>query len=193
MKKERGRIVSLLAGVLLFSVSCGRVIYADGPYHGKVIDKETKQPIEGAAVLAVWWKETPMIAQAQITFYDAQETLTDQEGNFTIPGITGGSANPLAKIREPLFTIFKPGYKAFKQVRLRPPADEERSVVDLSPLKTREERKKNLYGLLPGACAPDVKQFCVPEEKILTLIRLMNVEEKNLGSKPTYIPKGDTQ
>ncbi|MGB7946312.1 MAG: hypothetical protein WCH75_01390, partial [Candidatus Binatia bacterium] len=86
---------------MMVLVGSGHVIYVDGPYHGTVIDSETKQPIEGAAVLAVWWKEAPAVGHYTVSYYDAQETLTDREGNFTIPGVTGGSPNPLAKLGIP--------------------------------------------------------------------------------------------
>ena len=76
-------ILVLFLSLGLVSTSCGHVLYSDGPYPGKIIDRETNEPIEGAAVLAVWWKETPMIAEAQRSYYDAQDTVTDREGNFT--------------------------------------------------------------------------------------------------------------
>ena len=166
-------------GTFAIFAGCGHILYADGPYQGKVIDSETKQPIEGAAVVAVWQKEAPALGHYTVSYYDAQDTLTDKAGNFTIPGITGGSANPFAKIRDPLFTIFKPGYNAYKQVLLPPVTEEGRRVVQLVPLKTSEDRKKNLYGLLPGGSCPG--QFCVPKEKLFDLLRLMNVEESSLG------------
>jgi len=110
--KMRTLILGVFGGLLLVAAGCGHLLYADGPYRGRVVEPETKRPIEGAAVLAVWWKEAPA-PHPIITVYDAQETLTDKDGNFRIPGIIGGSLNPLAKIREPQFTIFKPGYEAY--------------------------------------------------------------------------------
>ena len=178
----------ILSSFLVLLAGCGHLVYADGPYRGKVIDKETGQPIEGAAVVAIWRKETPMIAHPDVTFYDAQETLTDQKGNFTLPGIRGGSLNPLTKIREPLFTIFKPGYEAYGDRKLAQPAKEGQTVVELGRLETREERLRNLSNIHVRICTPelpeglrDVSPYCVPPAKIPNLIRLRKAERINLG------------
>jgi hypothetical protein len=61
--------------------------YADGPYHGSVVDAHTKQPIAGAVVFAEWWTRSPGLVQEVQSFYDAQETVTDNQRNFVIPGI----------------------------------------------------------------------------------------------------------
>ena len=177
MRKRRGLLIGgVLAGLLVLAVANGHIFYVDFPYRGKIIDKETKQPIEGAAVVAVWWMETPMIAQASISFYDAEETVTDQEGIFTTSWIWGGSINPFPKVRPPNFTIFKPGYEEFGARRftsqMNPASRWWRSVVELRRLTTREERLRNMSSH-PGSGVPD--------EKIPNLIRLRNIERKLLG------------
>lgn len=184
MKWKRNLLVGAVGSLLLLVAACSP-IYADGPYHGKVIDKETKQPIEGAAVLAVWWKETAMIGHPIESVHDVQETLTDQDGNFTIPGTSTVSLNPFSRIHEPVFTIFKPGYEAIGNRRLKPPDKGERIVLELGRLKTREEKLRNMDALLPGPH--------VPEEKYPNLIRLRNIERVNLGLKPTHVKKGEKQ
>jgi hypothetical protein len=59
-----GGLAILIGGLLL--TSCGLVEGQDGrflegmtygPYRGRVIDAETKQPLEGAVVLGVWAHE----------------------------------------------------------------------------------------------------------------------------------------
>ena len=177
-------LIGIFGGLLLAAAGCGHLLYADGPYRGRVLDAEMKQPIDGAAVVAVWSKETPMVAQPDITFYEAQETLTDQNGNFTIPGIVGGSPNPLAKIREPLFTIFKPGYEAYGMAgpaHLPEPEKDGRTIVELRRLATRQERLRNLDRVNLS--------YRIPEEKYPNLIRLRNIERQSLGLSPTHIPK----
>jgi hypothetical protein len=177
--------------LVVVSTGCGHVLYMDGPYYDKLLDRETKEPIEGAAVVAVWQKQSPWVGHYVVTYYDAQEAVTDQAGNFTIPGITGGSLNPLAEIRDPLFTIFKPDYVAYKSRRLPSVTQGGRAIVRLSPLtsKTREEKIRNLDLLLPRQCDSEVREDCVPQEKLHNLLKLKNVEENNLGLKPTYFPK----
>lgn len=195
MLKKAVRIGALTG--LLLSTACGHLVYADGPYRGRVLDVETKRPIEGAAVVAIWRKQTPVIAHPDVTFYEAQEAVTDQEGNFTIPGIWGGAINPLAKIRKPSFLIFKPGYEAYGE---RQPERNEQRVVELRRLTTRAARIRNLSRATLRICTPelpeglrDVSPYCVPREKIPNFINLKELEESNLGLTPRRTPKGESQ
>ncbi len=189
--------VSVLVG-LFFSAGCSP-IFADGPYHGRVIDAETKQPIDGAAVLAVWRKETPMIGHPMESVHDAQETLTDKDGNFTIPGMS--TFSPISRILEPLFTIFTPGYRAYNGL-LKPLVyhvptglyeKDGRTVAEVRKLTTRDERLRNLdRGYVP-ACLPNEKhsRLCLPMEKFANMIRLRNIERVDLGLNPTHVWKGE--
>ena len=193
---KKGRRVSICLGAsLVVLAGCGHIVYADGPYRGQVLDAEAKQPIEGAAVLAVWWKRSWGQAHPIITFYDAQEMLTDRDGNFSIPGIVGGSLNPLAMIEQPLFTIFKPGYEAYGDRKLAAPRTGDRTTVELRRLATRNERiqsaakippftsclSKELAERLKMLDLAPTSPYCVPEEKFPNLIRLRNVEKRDLG------------
>ena len=91
--------------------------FAAGPWRGKIIDIETKEPIEGAVVLAVWERVYRTPAGASSYFYEAKEVLTDKEGRFEIPSYTPINLVPLLSyMRGPLFTIFKPGYGSLTMV-----------------------------------------------------------------------------
>ena len=158
---------------MLLATAYGRIIYIDFPYRGKVIDKESKQPIGGAAVVAVWWMETFTFVQAMISFYEAHESVTDQEGNFTAPWVWGASINPLKKVRRPLFTVFKPGYEAYSERHLERPLGWSRTVVELRRLSSQKERLENLTAAYLGPL--------VPEKKYPMLNRLKSVERVNLG------------
>ncbi len=184
-------VVSL--GLLLPLAIFSDFLYADGPYHGKVIDKETKEPIEGTAVLAVWWKRTAMIGHPMESVHDAQEVVTDSDGNFTIPGASTFSLNPFSRIDEPKFTIFKPGYKAYYGLLVPFVYDvptglyekDGKMIVELQELKTREERLENLGKIFVPSDVPD--------EKNPNLVKLRNIERANLGLKPTHLKKGEKQ
>ncbi len=168
----------------------GCAAYADGPYHGRLIDAETKLPIEGAAVFAQWWVHHLGTLPPQ-SYYDAQETLTDQQGNFVIPGIMNPPTDPTVILDPPSFIIFKPDYQAIGGRRLIPTPPELQAyskikdnvyeengimVVEVRHLKTREERIENLRKLfIPSD---------VPREKYSDLIRYRNAERVNLGMKP---------
>ena len=89
-------------------------------FRGKVIDADTKQPIEGAAVVASWNEERATPAGPTIRLKDVKETLTDKNGMWTIEGPKGGEFGDIKSIfsfitgtyftNPPTFIIFKPGY-----------------------------------------------------------------------------------
>ena len=179
MKRRWQVIVTILVGLLVLAVTNGHIFYVDFPYRGQIIDAETKQPIEGAAVVEVWWVVTlNNFVQGVVSFYEAHETVTDQEGNFTTGWIWGGSLNPLQKLEPPLFTIFKPGFESMRARRFTNPASRwwrsVRSIVELRRLTTRQERLRN-SGVHPGSKVPD--------GKIPNLIRLINFERSELEMK----------
>ena len=77
-----------LPAFLLLSASlagCGHLVYPSGPYRGRVVDAETKQPLAGAAVLAVWRWGGPGLGHPSEGFHDALEVLTDANGEFVVP------------------------------------------------------------------------------------------------------------
>ncbi len=176
---KRMWLIWTAVGVVVLLVSTVRV-KVQGPYLGKVVDKETGRPIEGAAVVAVWLRSGPGLVQRVTFFQEAQETVTDQQGQFTIPGTWGIQVTPLVEIREPAFTIFKPRYKVFRGGALTPqnaPVREHgRVVIRLQQLRTREERLRNLSDV-------SLSPF-VPNEKYPNLRRLESVERVDLGLKP---------
>jgi len=199
--KRRGLLIGgVLAGLLVLAVANWHIFYVDFPYRGKIIDKETKQPIEGAAVVAVWRMVTlNNFVQGVISIYEAHETVTDREGNFTTPWIWGGSINPLQKVRPPLFTIFKPGYAVYGSGSIKPIAVPKymrlyksggRTVVELQPLKTRKERLEHLRKIFVRICMPDIPGIrsdlppnCILKEQLPNLIRLKDLEQSQLAKK----------
>ena len=90
MKRWQGRIpFALLYISLSFPVSPGLLavfhpLIAGGPYRGRVIDAETKQPLEGAVVLAIWETKTPGVAGYGYSYLDSEEVLTDENGRFVV-------------------------------------------------------------------------------------------------------------
>jgi len=162
-----------------------------------VIDAQTKHPIEGAVVFAQWWQKVDVMGVHSTTaYYDAQETLTDQQGNFVIPGIMNPPKGPTpgtgrwegtmmtGVLNPPTFIIFKPGYEVYgdwsiKAKRLPGTIQlyekDGITVVELGRLTTREERIENLRKLFVSDA---------PREKYPNLIGLRNAERVNLGMNP---------
>lgn len=180
--------------VFLIAILCFNCSYAlaAGPWKGKVIDAETKEPIEGAVVLAVWDRNYRTPTGGSSYFYEAKEVLTDKEGRFEIPSYTPINLLPLISyIEGPFFTIFKPGYGSLpmglwnfftgavveskeielygKRYRLAT------GLIELPPLKTREERR--MVGASPMGDKKDWK-------KQKQFIKLLREEWEYLTGKP---------
>ncbi|MEW6684276.1 MAG: hypothetical protein AB1451_15370 [Nitrospirota bacterium] len=63
----------------------GWVVYWDGSYHGQVLDAETKAPLEGVVIVAVYNKSCYRFIQTNSKAIGVQEVLTDTTGKFRIP------------------------------------------------------------------------------------------------------------
>lgn len=146
--------LKLLFILILLSLQTG-CLYAvryDGPYHGKVVDQESREPIEGVVVLGTWSVYHFDLAGGNHTYYDAREAVTDKNGEFVIPG---EGLRILSSLEPMDFVIFKAGYK-YRQYHWRtlkidiPANKEERTtwegdmpVFSIKKL-TREERGNTL-------------------------------------------------
>ncbi|MDA8241684.1 MAG: carboxypeptidase-like regulatory domain-containing protein [Nitrospiraceae bacterium] len=93
--------------------SGGWLVYHKPEFKGKVIDAETKEPIEGAVVVVIYYKENfggP--GGGYTTVVKAKETLTDKRGEFFFPSYTT-LIQPLSAEDYSKFIIYKPGYDTF--------------------------------------------------------------------------------
>ncbi len=175
----RGKIgFVIVCTLVLLGPKCIAFAPFGGDYKGKVIDAETGEPIEGAAVLGVWYTEAATAGGTVSTFYEARETLSDRNGEFTIPGI---GVRLMSNITPLYANIFKAGYEYLKRVewdtsRKEPPLNPasrwegDKAIVPLKKL-TMAERKKRLVGVVVG----------VPLKKQLLLIQELNKEAKEMG------------
>lgn len=117
LKKNKLIILSIILLLLVLTSNIfgrGWICYHDGPYKGKVVDAETGEAIDGAVVLGEWPLEHyggP--AGPIITFCDAQETVTDKNGEFKVPRAFCFHIWPFTKMGEESFKVFKPGYDSY--------------------------------------------------------------------------------
>lgn len=103
----------IFISILIFNISTSYAIwpiYHKSDFKGKVIDAETKEPIEGAVVVVVYNKITYAIIEKGTDAIKAKETLTDKNGEFNFPSYTTLIA-PLSGEHYASFLIYKPGYK----------------------------------------------------------------------------------
>lgn len=92
-------------------------IYYEPAFKGKVIDAETKEPIEGVTVSVDYFKTVFGFADSFTVDYDKRETLTDKNGEFYIPSYIAINLNPLTWFGGySLKAIGKPGYREDFQV-----------------------------------------------------------------------------
>lgn len=172
------------ATVVLLPIGCaGHFLYSSGPFRGKVIDAETGQPLVGAVVLAIWYREVPVAPHGPATdYHDALEVLTDAQGEFRVP--TRTHVTWIGRIREPVFVIYYPGYGYYPTYQVRPRAQEiaeayeqREFTIELPRLTTQQDRilcaglPIGVFGKIPTAHIPN-------------LIRLVNAEREQLGLKP---------
>lgn len=141
---------------------------------GKIIDADTKQPIEGVVVLGIWYDEILTPAGSISQYHDAKETVTDKNGDFIIKGTT--------------FMIFKAGYrylrmgpnifkKRIEDIGLRDKIKwkKGKAIIPLRKL-TMEERKRQ--------GTPPFPTEAYPKLKIPLLIKEINKEKIELGLPP---------
>ena len=184
VEKNVGRAILIILAVISMPIAYGistAIVpyYYLAPFEGKVIDSDIKSPVEGAAVLAVYYKEVPSIAGSNSYAIDAQEILTYKNGEFKIPEYKKwfGSNNGEP---EGNLLIFKPGYGKFPGsegtdavgVSDTWPPPGKFIVYELPKLKTKAERDKNLNFSTA---------FGVPYNKKKLFMMLINEERANLG------------
>jgi len=184
MKKKKIFVLMLLF-IPIFLSAC------DKTYSGKVIDADTKEPIEGAVVVATWLEETATVAGPSERFKDVKETLTDKNGEWFIKGPRGQKGGNITAIytfitggyytRRPGFIVFKPGYCSWPQGYLYIDVCREKlkvegnskigegKTVELPKLTNREDRLR----ALPG---PDNRETY----KLREFMRLINEERKKM-------------
>lgn len=123
-------------------------VYRADPIEGRVVDAETRAPVEHAHVLAMWGLENLVGNYAGCA--NVVDAVTDRDGRFVIPGWGPRLRWPLWVSSDglsPFITIFKPGYLLF-------------SHPDLSHSPWSASWDSNLDGAtIPMSRAPDSASY----------------------------------
>jgi len=188
MKKNFYLLIALI--ILSLQTGCLYAVRHDGPYHGKVVDEQTREPIEGAVVLGWWNVHHFGLGGGYGTYHDAKEVLTDKNGEFTIPG---QGLRILSSLEPMDFLIFKAGYTYYQSQWMSLKVDIHRKdlikwegEMPIIPIRklTDEERTKSVS--FPPA---------PPAEASLNKVRLMlmemNKEATVRGLEPINIWRGE--
>ena len=183
------RLVSLIFPMLLLGTQ--PTVEAAGPWQAQVVSADTKQPLEGVAVLAWWTRHVRSFGGPSEEHRDSQEVLTDRDGRFTIESRWFFSLNPLVFFRGPFVAMFKSGYGDYewpgyrgsetwpkeKREALRTEAQLlqlDGIVLEMPRLLTVDQRKEYLKRL-------EVAVVTVPLDKRSLLQKAFEDERRALG------------
>jgi hypothetical protein len=168
--------------ILFLQTGCLYAVRYDGPYHGKVVDQETREPIEGAVVLGTWYRIEPGVAGGVSYYYDARETVTDKNGDFTIPG---HGLRIMSNLEPMSVLIFKAGYSyaqegtwdtlkkgLYSKDRIKWEGD--KPVFSIRKLTAEERQKQG---------SPDYPSQA-PKEKKKMMLEEINKDRVERGLKP---------
>lgn len=167
--------------------------WGKGPWRAQIVDAETKQPLEGVVVLAIWNERYPSPGGwAGGGYFDSEEVVTGADGRFTIRR-PKTSLNPITMIKRPEFYIFKAGYGRWRfqgepewkdlwweererqyQEALQRFNSEAGVVLEMLPLKTHKDRVEFIGGVRTPM--PDV-----PRDRVQRYLHAIDDERVTLG------------
>jgi DNA-binding beta-propeller fold protein YncE len=143
-------LVAVVALTLMLSAAPA---LAAGPWRGRVVDGETKAPLDGVFVLAVWSRraEHMQIGYGQTGFYTLAEAVTDADGRFTIPARLLLNPPLAFPIKGPELAFVRAGYGGWRLVGAETALTGSGAVIELRPLPTRAARVAYLQARTPRA------------------------------------------
>jgi hypothetical protein len=173
----------------------GWVVFHERSFKGRVLDQETKKPIEGAVVLARYQVYEVSFIEGGSSVTDVRETLTNENGEFSFSSLTKLIV-PWSVGDDTFFLIWKPGYHSKDMTQSwmftkEPGTIEERAVqtdkgfemksvtlgiVELQPAKTMDERRR--YKPMPVGGYP---RYWKKQKKFIEMLRK---EHEYITGKP---------
>lgn len=169
-------------GLTLFVISARGCVVWDGPYEGYVRDKETGEPISGAVVAVFWYRHTPGGMHDAVTFFGAQEDVTDEEGAFTIPGQLSINVIPFSKVGGANFKVYATGYTPCSGYTARSKDDCGYPTARLRP-RQAGERPRRVYAIMG--------RWDNPRDWVPKFEKLMDKDQRTLGASNSS-SKGDS-
>lgn len=175
MRLRRMMIIAL--SVLSLQTGCMYAVRYDGTYNGRVIDVDSREPIEGVVVLGTWSVLHPNPGGGYHTYYDAREAVTDRSGEFSIKG---QGPRIMSNLEPMSVMIFKAGYQyigplGWNSIKIAY-SDEIKWEGDMPifPLKklTMEERNRQF---VPAPA------YGAPKEKIKLMVNEINKDRVAQG------------
>ena len=163
-------------------------------FHGQVVDAERGTALSGAAVTVVWTRAGVGIESHALSLLNAQETVTDANGRFSMKVSSGLDWNPLStRDDDPSIVIYQPGYEplwaatidrqGFKTTDMLVAALRAGLTIKLRTLEAAKLTAPRYFdeGSVLGAAS-------VPRERIPNLMRAINAQRKMAGLQPLPEP-----
>ena len=154
-----------------------------GPYRAQVVDAETKTPLPGAVVVALWRRNRVYPFHSVTENYAVRETVTDAEGRFVLDAQDVEEGAP-PRTYHPEFLIFLPGYGSYPRKHVSPTGftggifERSGALVELPRLVDREERRKHLWSFGPHSYSDK------PLRELPQLMDRINAERIAIGLEP---------
>ena len=163
--------------------------YIAEPIDGRVLDKETGQPIEGAVVVANWELAKP--PEGNTDAWVIIETVTEADGRYHNPG-WGPKTRPWFRWfnhQDPALIVFKPGYwpessdnrDPYTFVGTNPPGAKVRKSfwngkdIRLVPFRVGQEiEQREIYNTI--SMSPEDKSKMIPMTEEKWVDQLQNVQ-----------------
>lgn len=166
-------------------------------FKGRVLDADTREPIEGAVVVASWLEEMATPTGPTQRLKEVKEVLTNNKGEWVMEGPRGSEGGAITALysfftgtyytRPPTFIVFKPGYCSWPagfgieacKDRIKPEGSHkvaEGDTIELPKLTRREDRLK-AQEIWPPLMRGDKES----KRLIKQFIRLLNDERNDLG------------
>lgn len=158
------------------------------PYRGLILDSDTKAPLAGAVVVALWVRERVYPFQVNTEHYAVRETVTDADGRFVleVKDIEEGAPR---RTRKPEFLVFLPGYATYPHGYTAPKGflaelfEGSGTTIELPRLRVRRERLDSLSSADPHRFS-DTSHTDLPR-----LMQAVDTERVALGLRPYPPPE----
>lgn len=158
------------------------------PYRGLILDSDTKAPLTGVVVVALWRRERVYPFQVNTERYAVRETVTGSDGWFVMEVRDIEESAP-RRTRKPEFVAFLPGYGAFPH-RYTAPAGFLTNLfegigtsIEIPRLGSKHERLNNLSSFGPHSFSDK------PHKDLPNLMRAIDEERVALGLRPYPTPE----
>ena len=165
------------AGTLLLLVALLSAAPAEGePWRALFVDAETNRPLEGVVVVLAWDRCSASVAGwVECRLWDAEEAVSGSDVRVSIPYRWSFTIPLVVRVKLSVIKIFKPGYGEWRG-RESSEAGEVVHVIELPPLRTREERRAFIStftrpGLVPVERIPRLNEAWMRERVFVGLER----------------------